>query len=423
MRNFMNVNKGITLLALIITIIVMLILAGVTLSMIVGEDGVIARTEYAKEEQRGATVEEHRDLWKSSLNTDALVNTSSAQSLEELLDDLKEGKLINQKEKEFIIDNGYIEIGSRTIEFTDIPPEIKIGDFVNYTYDEIENYLLEGKYAGWGNNQLIDQVKNMNWRVLNINNNGYLEIISKEKGSESFYLLGSTGYCNAVFLLNDMCKYFYGNKNLGTVARNLNLEDIEKQYNEIGMINRNNYLINGVQYNGTKEYTKEGIGYPEIYELEKGAIIDGKINENLILQSDSIFANKDDLYERKNLDSNYKIIDESISLTQTFYTYTYKKENFKDSNFYFVLDGQMAEGPKAALATRVVSCEETGKFGIIDLNRATCGGLELNFRELVSTETFNSNFFFYLRPVVSIDLNKIKMIKDEATGNWNLIKK
>ena len=35
-----NKNKGITLLALIITVIVMLILAGVTLSMLFGEEGV-----------------------------------------------------------------------------------------------------------------------------------------------------------------------------------------------------------------------------------------------------------------------------------------------------------------------------------------------------------------------------------------------
>ena len=38
-----NKNKGITLLALIITVIVMLILAGVTLSMLFGEEGVVTK--------------------------------------------------------------------------------------------------------------------------------------------------------------------------------------------------------------------------------------------------------------------------------------------------------------------------------------------------------------------------------------------
>ena len=36
-------NKGITLVALVITIIVLLILAGVTLSMVLGPNGIISR--------------------------------------------------------------------------------------------------------------------------------------------------------------------------------------------------------------------------------------------------------------------------------------------------------------------------------------------------------------------------------------------
>ena len=41
----MKNNKGITMIALIITIIVMLILAGVALSFTIGEDGVINKAE------------------------------------------------------------------------------------------------------------------------------------------------------------------------------------------------------------------------------------------------------------------------------------------------------------------------------------------------------------------------------------------
>ena len=38
-------NKGITLIALVITIIVLLILAGVTISTLMGENGVITRSK------------------------------------------------------------------------------------------------------------------------------------------------------------------------------------------------------------------------------------------------------------------------------------------------------------------------------------------------------------------------------------------
>ena len=53
-----NSNKGITLLALIITIIVMMILAGVSLSMLFGEEGIVTRArEASREYQRQAELE------------------------------------------------------------------------------------------------------------------------------------------------------------------------------------------------------------------------------------------------------------------------------------------------------------------------------------------------------------------------------
>ena len=41
-------SKGITLIALVISIIVMLILAGVSINAIVGEDGILSKAQYAK---------------------------------------------------------------------------------------------------------------------------------------------------------------------------------------------------------------------------------------------------------------------------------------------------------------------------------------------------------------------------------------
>ena len=48
MRNFISKNKGITLIVLIITIIVMLILAGVAISMNMGDSGVVTQAQKAK---------------------------------------------------------------------------------------------------------------------------------------------------------------------------------------------------------------------------------------------------------------------------------------------------------------------------------------------------------------------------------------
>ena len=51
-------NKGITLIALVITIIVLLILAGVTIAMITGENGILTKTTEAKNETAKATAKE-----------------------------------------------------------------------------------------------------------------------------------------------------------------------------------------------------------------------------------------------------------------------------------------------------------------------------------------------------------------------------
>ena len=51
-------NKGITLIALVITIIVLLILAGVTIAMLTGENGILTKTTEAKSETAKATAKE-----------------------------------------------------------------------------------------------------------------------------------------------------------------------------------------------------------------------------------------------------------------------------------------------------------------------------------------------------------------------------
>ena len=49
--NFKRRNeKGITLVALVVTIIVLIILAGVSINLLVGQDGLISRAKLAKEQ-------------------------------------------------------------------------------------------------------------------------------------------------------------------------------------------------------------------------------------------------------------------------------------------------------------------------------------------------------------------------------------
>lgn len=47
--------NGITLISLVVTIIVLLILAGVTLNMVMGDSGIIAKARVSKRENKSST--------------------------------------------------------------------------------------------------------------------------------------------------------------------------------------------------------------------------------------------------------------------------------------------------------------------------------------------------------------------------------
>lgn len=61
MMNFLRKNSGITLIALVITIIVLLILAGVTIAMLTGENGLLSRaTSTNEQKEKSQAIEEAR---------------------------------------------------------------------------------------------------------------------------------------------------------------------------------------------------------------------------------------------------------------------------------------------------------------------------------------------------------------------------
>ena len=59
---FPTSNAAITLIALIITVIVLLILAGVTLNMVIGENGIIRKAQLAKEKINQSLDRENKEL-------------------------------------------------------------------------------------------------------------------------------------------------------------------------------------------------------------------------------------------------------------------------------------------------------------------------------------------------------------------------
>jgi len=77
---YLQKNAGITLVALVITIIVMLILAGVTISMVLGNNGAITQSSKAVEATNMAKVNEEVSLALASIETEYYTEWSSDNS-------------------------------------------------------------------------------------------------------------------------------------------------------------------------------------------------------------------------------------------------------------------------------------------------------------------------------------------------------
>lgn len=112
-------QEGITLIALVVTIIVLLILAGVTINLTVGQNGIITRANEAKEATRIASIEERANLWKLDVETAKLAGKEPTQGMDEILAQLESEGLLTSDEVASIKEdaNNSITIGSKTISF------------------------------------------------------------------------------------------------------------------------------------------------------------------------------------------------------------------------------------------------------------------------------------------------------------------
>lgn len=92
----LEINKGITLIALIITIVILIIIAGVTINLSVGENGIFNKAKYAKEEYSNSTVYEQEKL--NELYSQLFVATNDDAQITISVKDLN--NLIQQKVEE-----------------------------------------------------------------------------------------------------------------------------------------------------------------------------------------------------------------------------------------------------------------------------------------------------------------------------------
>ncbi len=349
-------NSGITLIALIITIIVMLILVAVTVNTAVNS-GLFG---HAKNATQG---------WKS------------------------------EEEKEINIGNdNYINDIVNQFSNSQTKPDrsfLKVGDYIAYNPDTAGNYMGLGtstsEKAGSSSNPAagIPQDTTLKWRVMNINNDGSVELISAAPISTSVYFNGSLGYNNGVLLLNDLCKSQYSNSTLGVTARSIDLEDIEKKFNSTGITARNTYSANQ-QYGNSQTYSGNSSYSPDIYD---------RVGKTTAEESKDYYSTPTTAtYSQK----------ETLEIQQTYYHFGNTPANyFDDATFHELIFGT---GTTYWLASRYASCAYT------DFGLRCVDGTDLHGNTLFYSYNRPSDNTCCVRPVVSLGSN-IKISTDGGTAD------
>ena len=257
-------------------------------------------------------------------------------------------------------------------------PTVNVGDYIAYTPDEADNYVIEGTISGVANNpqEGIEQ-EELSWRVLNINEDGSIDIISDEPMSAEVYFGGALGYNNGVYILNDMCKKLYSNKSLGAVARSINLADIEENMVEEGLTARDEYTSENVTYGDTIKY--KNIFIPEIYTKVD---IDEESDENYTSPTKSTYVSQSE-----------------ISIKHTFYELEEIEDSyFEDETVYDVLFNTKTG---YWLGTRCTDCSsEHVLFGLRVASENTLTGTAFCSSNSKSGASRN-----HIRPVVTLGKN------------------
>ena len=149
---------GITLIALVITIIVLLILAGITISILFGDNGVLKEAMQAKDATRGGEVQEIVRL-QASTNIGEEYNEGTKKTRDEVISELHSRGKLTDKEVAILKESDTITIGGITIDFSVFENasgnltlgavydsgDLKIGDKLTYSSNGQSDWIVFGK--------------------------------------------------------------------------------------------------------------------------------------------------------------------------------------------------------------------------------------------------------------------------------------
>ena len=421
-------SKCITLIALVITVIVLLIIAGVTIATLTGDNGILKQADKAKTEtdEKGALEEVQLEVMGSFDNngkySSSLAKTNLENNLKATVTDKGNGKLkVEYKGYIFNVDiNGDVKIKSN-IDYS----KLKVGDYVDYHPDNVDTtYDKFGEtYSGYTNGN-IGQDDSLGWRILNINEDeDTVELISDKPTSTAVYFKGARGYNNGVALLNDYCKTMYSNKSKGAVARSLNIEDIQDKMKVNEATRKKAYESysseTGTVYKtGTYSYSSNK-WYPLQWKKDNG--IEGESKPKNPESSDIISYASEDNAKDQEKSGDLIVTQTSWELGSRDMSSNFESADTRDtakanSMYYELLCNN--GGSYYWLASRYVNTggSSSAYFGLRNVNGGGVGG-----RNMFDSGSSTRDRDYYVRPVVSLPSNVIDLKTDYVSvGKWNL---
>lgn len=431
MRKFLkklNKQKGITLIALIITVIVMLILVGVTIGGIFYDvTGIMSKITAAV---NSAQIAEENEKIKLALNEYAIEkymektnyltfmkkklepNLVVANNLVPNNGDLVIVTFDKTNNAYSVSETGKIEkLNSEDVEIKDNLEGLSVGDYINYTPTSATVTVSKGiEGTGIDSDQTFsteDGEVALKWRILSIDEAG-VKLISESHTKNALMLKGVNGYNHSVEILNDICKNLYSNSNIGAISRNANIDDINAL-----ALSRFNPKVNpnfGFKYSISSDKK-----YPKIYEYEEGSTSEG-LNGNGLQASDMAETGVKEGNLLRYLDTRYQgyNITSTLYCTNSFYMYNAETINRE-------YEGLISIGSYYLLSSRCVSAnEKNANFNIYFINPAG----DVMSANLYDSEGTENSINCQYRPIVIIPANKTFVKDNEKSTSsvtyWNI---
>lgn len=284
-----NGETGITLVALVITIVVLLILAGVTITDLLGDDGIIKKAQDVADLMNNAIQSEQNEMNTLLNELDEINNEDALLEVVERKEDNITVKINknNLKDYQFSIDGtNYTELQSSN-EYTFIGLPKAIVDETNYKTAKGTEYTIYAKAKDSEDNEIIcNPIKTTT--IVEVQGDAS-QFLYKDLGEEIYITGLNSNYTGTIPLIETEAKEFISKTNIIIIPSYINGKPITKisknlfTQNLIIGVKSNEMLLSAFFHESTTE--EEGIIY---VNNETCAVAE---NGNMIL-NDSVYLPK-----------------------------------------------------------------------------------------------------------------------------------